>query len=164
VAHLFAQLSERYAAYPALRLEQAAIGEADGAVVIHRVRTNPDASLWLQQLPSLSRELVEQNSRQLDREQPVIISETVPCYCVATLLERHHLTRLDFLAIDTEGWDWRILRQFDLVTLRPKLILYEHQHLATPEREQAHEFLIQHGYGWAETEEGDTLAWKLPGF
>jgi hypothetical protein len=63
--------------------------------------------------------------------------------------------------IDTEGWDWRILRQFDLTILHPKLILYEHQHLSPQERDQAHQFLAQHTYGWAETEEGDTVAWRF---
>jgi len=162
VEHLFAQLSERYAPYPMLRLERAAICETDGTTVIHRLQVKSDSSLWLQQLPSLDPGLLQQNARQFGLAETPSIAETVPCLCVATLLERHHLTALDLLVIDTEGWDWRILRQFNLAKLQPKLILYEHQHLSPEEREQAHEFLIQHGYGWAETEEGDTLAWKLP--
>ena len=77
------------------------------------------------------------------------------------MLQRHHIQSLDLLLIDTEGWDWRILRQFDLARLQPKLILYEHQHLLSRERSDAHEFLARHGYGWAETPEGDTIAWRL---
>jgi FkbM family methyltransferase len=161
VAHLFAQLSERYAQYPALHLERAAICETDGTTVIHRLPAKTDDSLWLQQLPSLDPDLLQQNARQFGLAEAPIIAETVPSFCVATLLERHHLTALDLLVIDTEGWDWRILRQFDLTILHPKLILYEHQHLSLQEREQAHQFLTQHGYGWAETEEGDTVAWRL---
>jgi|SRR5450432_3362756 len=161
VAHLFAQLSERYAKYHALRLERAAVCETDGTVVIHRLPTEPNESLWLQQLPSLDPDLLQQNARRFGLEQVPIIAETVPSYSVATLLQRHHLVELDLLVIDTEGWDWRILRQFDLTATRPKLILYEHQHLSPQERDQAHQFLAQHGYGWAETEEGDTVAWDF---
>jgi FkbM family methyltransferase len=161
VAHLFAQLSERYAQYPALRLEHAAICETDGTTVIHRLQTRTDDSRWLQQLPSLDPDLLQQNARQFGLEQASTIAETVPSFSVATLLKRHHLTELDFLVIDTEGWDWRILRQFDLTILHPKLILYEHQHLSPQERDQAHQFLAQHTYGWAETEEGDTVAWRF---
>jgi FkbM family methyltransferase len=161
VAHLFAQLSERYAQYPALQLERAAICETDGTAVIHRLQATADDSLWLQQLPSLDPNLLQSNARQFGLEATPTISETVPSFCVATLLKRHHLTELDLLVIDTEGWDWRILRQFDLKNLQPKLILYEHQHLSAQEREQAHQFLEQSNYGWAETEEGDTVGWRL---
>ena len=161
VPHLFAQLSERYAQYPALRLERAAICETDGSVVIHRLQTKTDDSLWLQQLPSLDPDLLQSNARQFGLTNARAIAENVPCFCVATLLARHRLNQLDLLVIDTEGWDWRILRQFDLAHLQPKLILYEHQHLSVQERKEAHEFLSKHTYGWAETEEGDTIAWRV---
>jgi hypothetical protein len=77
-------------------------------------------------------------------------------------LQRHAISRLDLLVIDAEGWDWRILRQFDLKRVQPKLVLYEHQHLSASERAEAHQFLSEVGYGWAETKEGDTLAWREP--
>src|ERR1051325_7301028 len=47
VAHLFAQLAERYGHDPALQLERAAIGETDGSTVIPRLQTGAGDSLWL---------------------------------------------------------------------------------------------------------------------
>ncbi len=162
VAHLFAQLRQRHPNNPALRLEQAAIGESDGTAVIHRLATAPSDSLWLDQIPSLDPQLLQENAAQFGQSESAFVREEVPCYTVATLLRRHTVTRLDLLVIDAEGWDWRILRQFDLKTLEPKLILYEHQHLSTAERDEAHQFLARFNYGWAETPEGDTLAWRQP--
>ncbi len=161
VADLFAKLSERYGHDPALRLEQAAIGEKDGTIEIHRLQTTADDSLWLQQLPSLDRTLLQRNASEFGKSEMPTVTEVVPCLSVATLVARHQIARLDLLVIDTEGWDWRILRQFDFARLRPKLILYEHQHLVPAERAQAHQFLAQHSFDWAETEEGDTVAWRL---
>ena len=161
VAHLFAQLAERYGQNSALRLERAAIGERDGTAVIHRLQTTAAETLWLEQLASLDPEVLRQNARQFGVTEPVIISETVPSVSVATFLARHQLTRLDLVIIDTEGWDWRILRQFDLTKYRPKLMLYEHQHLSPEERAQAHRFLARHAYDWAEMPEGDTIAWSF---
>ncbi|MEP6698577.1 MAG: FkbM family methyltransferase [Verrucomicrobiota bacterium] len=160
VADLFAQLSQRYAHLPALHLEQAAIGESDGNIVIHHLGRREGDNLWLQQLASLDPELLRENARRLGLDEVVTISETVPCLTVASLLRRHGLTKLDLIAIDTEGMDWNILRQFDLEKLRPKLILYEHQHLSVEEREQLQALLARHNYGWVETPEGDTLSWK----
>jgi len=161
VGHLFAQLQERYGRNSALRLERAAIGESNGTAIIHRVQTTNADSLWLEQLASLDREILRRNARQFGMIEPEIIGESVPIFDVATLLKRHDITRLDLVIIDTEGWDWRILRQFDLTRWQPKLILYEHQHLLAEEREQAHQMLTRFDYRWAETEEGDTLAWSL---
>jgi len=161
VPHLFAQLAERYTGNSGLRLEQAAIGEQDGAVVIHRLETKPTDPVWFQELPSLNLEVIQRSARLSGITEPEIIAETVPCLSVTTLLARHQIIQLDLLVIDTEGWDWRILRQFDLATLRPKLILYEHQHLSPEESEEAHQYLAHYQYDWAETPEGDTIAWKL---
>nr|MBA2430544.1 FkbM family methyltransferase [Chthoniobacterales bacterium] len=160
VAHLHARLGELYRENARLRVERAAIGETDGTVEIHRLRTGPAESLWLEQLASLDEAVLRESARQFGVKNLEVISERVPAITVATLLQRHHITSLDLLIIDTEGWDWRILRQFDLATLGPKLILFEHQHLRSEERVEAHHFLRQHRYDWAETPEGDTLAWQ----
>lgn len=159
VAHLFAQLSERYGKRTTLRLEQAAVGEHDGKAVIHRIATAPADSLWLDQIPSLDPQLLQRNAAQFGKARPAMVPEEVSCFTVRTLLKRHGLAQLDLLVIDTEGWDWRILRQFDLTHLRPMLILYEHQHLSAGERESANDFLSHHGYESVATEEGDTIAW-----
>ena len=159
VAHLFAQLSQRHKQNPALQLEQAAIGERDGTMMIHRLTTRPGDSLWLDQIPSLDRAVVEQNAAQFGKNAEQLVEEEVQSLTVASLLQRHGIAQLDLLVIDAEGWDWRILRQFDFTHLRPKLILYEHQHLRLEECKAAHEFLARFGYDWVETKEGDTLAW-----
>lgn len=162
VEHLFAKLAARYRHDPALRLERAAIGENDGTTVIHYLQAAPDDSLWLQQIPSLDPGLLQRNAGQFGKAEAATVDEIVPCLSVASLLERHSIASLDLLVIDAEGWDWRILRQFDLARLRPKLILYEHQHLTPEAREQADQFLTEQSYDWAATEEGDTIVWRLP--
>jgi FkbM family methyltransferase len=163
VAHLFAALSRRHAKNPNLRLERAAITERDGTVVIHRLTNTPADSLWLDQIPSLDRDVLQKGAAQFGKPESAILEEEVPSLTVVTLLQRHAIPHLDLLVIDAEGWDWRILRQFDLKALQPELILYEHQHLGSEERTEAHQFLRESGYDWAETPEGDTLAWRLQG-
>lgn len=161
VAHLFAQLRERHRARHGLRFEHAAIGEEDGTIAIHRIRTELGDPLWLEQLASLDREVLQRTAGQFGDFADRIVSEDVACLTVRTLLQRHDLQSFDLLLVDTEGWDWRILRQFDLARLRPKLILYEHQHLSSKDASDVHDFLARHGYAWAETPEGDTIAWRL---
>jgi len=159
VAHLFAQLSQRYGNNPRLILEQAAIGETDGRATIYRLATRPGDSLWLDQIPALDPDRLRESAAQFGMGERAPLAEEVPMLSVATLLQRHAITRLDLLVIDTEGYDWRILRQFDLARLRPRLILYEHQHLTADEQTNARRFLSEHDYESVPTEEGDTIAW-----
>jgi FkbM family methyltransferase len=160
VGHLFDQLSVLYRDKPLLQLDRAAIGESDGSTLIYRLDETPDSSLWLDQIPSLDPELVRRNASQFGQAEASLVTETVPGLSVDTLLRKYEVRQLDLLVIDTEGWDWRILRQFDLAALQPKLILYEHQHLSALEKKEADEFLRAEGYEWIATEEGDTVAWK----
>ena len=159
VAHLFEQLQGRYGSRLGLRLGRAAIGEQDGRIAIYRIRTEPGDPLWLEQLASLDREVLQRSSGAFGQHTDRIISEEVACLTVNSLLRQHGIESLDLVLIDTEGWDWRVLRQFDLEKLKPKLILYEHQHLSSSDSGDAHAFLAKHGYDWVETPEGDTVAW-----
>ncbi len=160
IHHLFAQLQQHYGSQRRIQMVNAAVGESDGRVEIFRVRTEQGDPLWLEQLASLDREVLARNVIQMGQSADRIISEAVPSLTVRTLLTRNQVETLDLLIIDTEGWDWRILRQFDLGQLKPALILYEHQHLSAGDRGEAHAFIGRHGYEWAEMPEGDTLAWR----
>jgi FkbM family methyltransferase len=160
VAHLFEQLRSRYRSRPRLQFERAAIGEEDGTTPIYRIRMEQNDPLWLEQLASLDREVLRRTAEGLGGASDRIISEQVACLSVRTLLQRHDIQSLDLLVIDTEGWDWRVLRQFNFPRIHPRLILYEHQHLAPLESKEAHAFLARFGYDWAETPEGDTIAWR----
>ena len=161
VAHLYAKLHERCASQPRLQTERAAIGETDGTLEIFRLRAKPGDPLWLDQLASFNREVLRHNAASLPDADERIVSESVPSLRVSTLLARHGIERTDLLVIDTEGWDWRVLRQFDLRRLRPWLILVEHQHLIADESDALHARLGGTGYEWVDTPEGDTIAWRL---
>ena len=160
VAHLFAQLQERYRTFSALQTERAAVGEIDGTLEIFRLKTKPGDPLWLEQLASFSRDVLRRTAAALPDVEERIVAEVVPSLRVETLLRNHEIEHTDLLVIDTEGWDWRVLRQFDLGRLRPWLILVEHQHLTDEEKPAMYEKLTQSGYEWAETPEGDTIAWR----
>jgi FkbM family methyltransferase len=74
--------------------------------------------------------------------QPV----TVQCRTMDTLLAEHGVQKVDILQIDTEGYDFIILKLFDLAKYRPGIIHYEHQHLSPADREAAETLLRSHGY------------------
>jgi hypothetical protein len=63
-----------------------------------------------------------------------------------TLFERHGVAHVDLLAIDAEGWDFRILRQLDFSRHRPRLIRCEYINLPPDEQAAIRDLLNGQGY------------------
>ncbi|AFY95591.1 FkbM family methyltransferase [Chamaesiphon minutus] len=92
-----------------------------------------------------------------DRVRPYIIEAIVDCLPLQSVLDKHHVEKIDLVHIDTEGFDFKVLSQIDFERYQPKLILYEHAHLSEDERSQAHILLKKYDYHLTE-HQGDTLA------
>ena len=63
-----------------------------------------------------------------------------------TLLTRTQIDRIDMLVIDTEGYDFEILKMVDFSLVRPALVRFEHIHLSSGDRSRAIALLSSHGY------------------
>jgi FkbM family methyltransferase len=161
IPHLAAALAKRYAARENIVVERSAVGESDGEARIFRIADAPGAPAWHQQLASFDRSVLLKHRGAIPGIDSLVVEETVPVLSVNTLLGLHRIRRIDLLVIDTEGHDYRILRQFDLHSTRPVLILFEHQHLSPAEKVDAHGLLRGAGYSWRDVPEGDTLAWRM---
>jgi hypothetical protein len=51
---------------------------------------------------------------------------TVPCTTIGSILQKHGVSRVRFLYIDTEGYDSRIINSLDLNTFKIDVIRFEH--------------------------------------
>jgi hypothetical protein len=64
-----------------------------------------------------------------------------------TLVRRHDIQRCDLLQVDTEGFDYEVIRMAVPHGLpRPRLIQYEHLHLSQDDRRACTKLLAQNGY------------------
>jgi FkbM family methyltransferase len=85
--------------------------------------------------------------------QHLVEVATIPCYQLSTILEEHEVTELDFLKIDIEGFDYKIL---DLLvpylkskekSFWPKKIQFENNYLTPkPEVKKTIEAYVGLGY------------------
>ena len=62
------------------------------------------------------------------------------------LLRRHGITEVSLLQVDTEGYDFEVLKLFDIARLRPTIIHFEHCHLKPSIRIECFNFLCNCGY------------------
>ncbi len=54
--------------------------------------------------------------------------------------------KIDWLQIDTEGFDFEIIKMFDIDNTRPEVIVYENIHFSTALQDECRGYLENHGY------------------
>ncbi len=132
VPFLFERLQRNYPEAGRFQFENVAIGRTVGHSTFYYVTAEakaalPDLPVWYEQLGSFDRAHI---IRHLGAAiEPFIIAAKIPTAPLDVLLQRNAVTKIDLLHIDTEGYDWEILRQLDLQKFRPTVILFEHRHL-----------------------------------
>jgi FkbM family methyltransferase len=162
VPWIFERLSANYAGREGIALENSAIGDRDGALpFFHLPRSDDHESEglpgWYHGIGSFSRENVLRHAQQIPGLAERVVSTSVPTLTFDSLLAKHRVEHLDVLLIDTEGFDWEILRRVDLDRWRPRLIVYEHYHLSAATQAEAVAGLEAAGYGVLE-EHFDTFS------
>lgn len=166
-------LSRTYADNPRVQVANVALGRQEGSLPFYRVAIS--RARWASGLSSFVRATLEDHIRSgyIQRkaaeegiplpQDPADIIETVqvPTATVDGLLSRHQVERFDVLCIDTEGYDYEILRLVDLRRYRPEVVLFESNNLSEQDFAAAHRLMAEQGYRlfW---ENGDTLAVDYP--
>jgi FkbM family methyltransferase len=162
VPYVFERLRRNYGDLGRVELENVAIAGSDGTLPFyHLAEAGPgDAEglpHWYDGIGSFSRETVLSHADLIaDIERRLVCTE-VPCLTFDSLLARHGLDGIDLLLIDTEGYDYEILRDVDLARYRPRVVVFEHFHLSDEDRAAAREQLAAAGYETLE-EHFDTFA------
>lgn len=143
IPHFFNKLLKNYPDRARFRFENVAINEGV-PMTFYWVDAKAkqeflDLPFWYEQLGSFDRKHI---LNHLDGKlEPYIISQEVEGISLPTLLERNNISKIDFLHIDAEGYDWKILSQLDLHQYTPTFILYEYHHLQQEELKAADNFL-----------------------
>lgn len=90
-----------------------------------------------------------------------VVQRQVPCWTLSTLLERANAPdHIDLLQIDTEGFDYEIVRSIDFGRIAPAIIRYEHQILSERDRNSCLRLLSENGYRFL-LEDCDTTAIRV---
>jgi FkbM family methyltransferase len=147
VKYLFDRLVTNYAEAQGLVFENAALMAQDGSAVFYHLRQTDDPlPPWYDQLGSFSREVILSHKAAIPNIEDYLLEETVECISFATLVARHKVRHIDVILIDTEGYDFEILKNIEFQRYRPKLVIYEHKHLSPEHKTKAIRLLKRYGY------------------
>lgn len=160
VPYLFEKLKSTYKDYSGLSFENSAIDKEDGHRTFYRVKenNNPNNPIWYDQLGSFRKEIVEKHKEAIPEFDAHLITEEVSCISFANLLKKYSVNKIDLLHIDTEGYDYEIIKLIPFETTPPQMIMYEHKHLGKHDQEECKKLLLGYGYHLLETE-SDTFVY-----
>lgn len=145
VKYYFDLLKKNYANSSQLIFENIAISECDGYREFFRIREGLDfLPRWTKGLGSFNRDVLMKHRWLIPNIQQYIVREQVECLSFASLLARHAVGKIDLIMIDTEGYDFEIIKQIDFNRFQPRVIIYEHKHISRRERRNCEKCL----QGW----------------
>jgi FkbM family methyltransferase len=147
-SHVFDRLKQNYGVSHNYTFENVAISEheefRDLYYVSDAIKAKyPDVVSWYDQVGSFSKDHILKHEGHGFAE--FITSESVRCEPLQLTLGRNEIRSIDLLHIDTEGYDFEVLKQINLAHL-PQVILYEHIHLSPADQAAALAFLLSLGY------------------
>lgn len=152
VPYVFERLRSNYGRYATrIQLYNVAIADRDGTLPFYHLARVDDYARsglprWYDALGSFNREVVLKHAEFIPDIADRIVTAQVPALSFETLCSRHGVQSLDLLHIDTEGYDYEILRRIDFARWRPRLLIYEHHHLSTADRAECKAHLTSFGY------------------
>jgi FkbM family methyltransferase len=147
VPHLMETLKKNFAFLPKMTYEQVAIAEANGEKDLYTFRKTDYQPVFAQLLHSFTKEslLNTHISWGIDKEKD-IVSIKVPTLTVESLLGKHQIENLDLLVVDTEGYDYTILKSMDFTKIMPKFIKFESLHMSKHQQKEIASLLQNFSY------------------
>lgn len=145
---VFEKLKATYDGLKGISFENCAVGTTDGELPLFRLKEDYQylGGDVAKQITSPYREKIEAFISWDSDTSQVIEEISVPSLTVGSLLRKHGRDRVDLLLVDTEGYDYEILKSTDLQALKPCLILYEHKHLNEADQTACWDMLRNLGY------------------
>jgi FkbM family methyltransferase len=151
VPYIFERLRRNYGGLDRVALENVAIADRDGRLPFyHLVPPAPEDLEWLPDwydgIGSFSREAVTSHVQHIPDVEQRVVEAQVASLTFDSLLRRHGDPPVDLLVVDTEGYDFEVLRTIDFDVHRPRLLVYEHFHLSPADRAACRAHLEQAGF------------------
>jgi FkbM family methyltransferase len=149
VPYLFERLQRNYSRVPGCVPVNVAVGPVLGSASIYYI--DPEAKKSFPELPHYFEELASFDKRRItsvlgDRAASLLRERVVKTIPLRTLLEERGISKVDFLQIDTEGYDYQVLKTFPFDLGPPRLVCFEHCHLSQSDRTAAVSLMANYGY------------------
>ncbi|WP_152052595.1 FkbM family methyltransferase [Tautonia marina] len=156
----FDRLKKTYENVDHVQCVNCAIGHTDGTMTLWRVAEAPGSPA--SRCTSFSRAVLAKQYRSIPNLESRIQPIEVPSFTLQTLLERCKVGRIDLLQIDTEGFDFEVIKMMFSTPIRPGIINFENNHLSYDDKVACARMLREQGYRYLSFGR-DTTAFRTEG-
>lgn len=152
VPYVFERLRFNYGGLDRVTLVNSAVADSDGTRTIYYLPESDEENLWewYHALASFRKEVLTSHSHLIPDVESRVEAIQVPCVSFESLCNSRGITDIDVLQIDTEGFDWEIIKGVDLERYRPAVLMFEQVHLSPEDRNDCYQHLHSHGYAVCE--------------
>lgn len=149
VPYCFAKLKDNFSDSERFMLEQVAIGPAKGRTVFYYVEQSaicrlPNLPAWYDKLGSFNRDHILKHLGP--SIEPFIVELPVEVLSLTEVVRRNGIPQIHLLHIDTEGYDFEVLKTLDFSSFQPVVIYIEHVHLDREKKAELRRFLRKRRY------------------
>lgn len=146
--YVFEHLAAQYRDHPRIDLENVAVADHDGTAQLFYLPESDDETLpnWYDALGTFRKDVLLKHAEFIPDIASRIASVEVACSTFESICTRHRVEAIDLVQIDTEGYDYEVIKLIDLERYGPKLLMYEHLHLTPADRHECLGRLRSHGY------------------
>lgn len=154
---LFTELVANYASYEFVRCENCAISNSSGERDLYRVVGGDGVPDWALGMAGFDPQTILKHRNQVPTIEQHIQKTRVQTRTVEAVLARHGVTDVFCLQVDTEGYDFEVIKMCLASGMRPDIINYEYVHLSLDDQQACRIKLAGLGYRFLNTGK-DTLA------
>jgi FkbM family methyltransferase len=158
VPYLFEKLKETYKGKN-LVFENVAVSNKEELKDFYRIKKNnePNNPDWYEQIGSFDKNTILKHKNEIPNFEKHLTKEKIKATTIKNLIKKHKVSKIDLLHLDTEGFDFEIIKTIDFNEIKPKMILYEHLHLSNQDKTSC-ENLLKQNYKLL-SKYGDTFAY-----
>lgn len=141
----FKQLQARYSKNSNVQLANVAIGTDSGTVTLYQFAPDNINGEDLTVFTSFNRHALEE-ARQKRNWDVAIAPLIMPAKTVSQILDEFQVRDLIAVIIDTEGFDYEVLKLVELDHRRPLLVQIEHHQMSYTTQNAAIQYFVANGY------------------
>lgn len=150
VPYVFERLKANYGHLQSrVALRNIAIAPEAGSLPFWHLRQDDeteDLPRWYDALGSFRKDVVLKHQQYIpDIEQRLTCSE-VQTQTFSGLCEQEGVAQVDLIQMDTEGFDFEIIKLIDFARYRPRLLIYEHHHFDSETKAECEDYMRSRGY------------------
>lgn len=145
---MYERLQENYASEPQVKFANAAVAWVEGSVSLFRFSSDAPVGDSAHGMASFNQTRIRKLARNWGVDDRFVEEVRVRGATLATLLREHGVESVSLLVVDTEGFDFDVIRMALECDLRPTLIKYEFAWLSLQDRRECCRLLAKHGYSF----------------